>query len=530
MDYSIFLGENQEDYNDVDIMLQKVDIYTESIYREYMINTEESELKVMTESGTDEDLAFLCEEAKKSFSQKVSKTMKKIVESVSTFVNKIVTTIKEKYANKKIESALNSLEERIKADKRLANQTILIIDSEGIEKAFNVAIDKCHNVASKIKDGIEEGSSEILDKINEEINEINDTYQKKKKEIESKKREINMGFSIPYFRSRLKYTEKEKFSPNVFIKISDGASSLKEKLLLKLNTMIGHFNKEIWSVHLACLMDTFKKIKEKLTFKGSKSDESKENKKDKEKEVKRETEKSEKEKPKKEEVKEESAMGNSEKIDAINFEMEMMDDRFEDLFESVYLEAYTSYGGDPEDAFDGEIDYFYEGANLDARAYFKEFRKEYKTDMKQIKSEMREGKYSSAKIHLKRLEKSVQKTKALIRSCDSTTGSVVIGYFVHWVPTIKRDLLMSLIPFVGITAVAITRLVENIKGILDSIKETREKGESISIDNFNLYKNNLMNQMDTFLKAIKKMEELADKMDKAEDVLKKELKKEEKKK
>ena len=141
-----------------------------------------------------------------------------------------------------------------------------------------------------------------------------------------------------------------------------------------------------------------------------------------------------------------------------------------------------------------------------------------------------QGKYSSAKIHLKRLEKSVQKTKALIRSCDSTTGSVVIGYFVHWVPTIKRDLLMSLIPFVGITVVAITRLVENIKGILDSIKETREKGESISIDNFNLYKNNLMNQMDTFLKAIKKMEELADKMDKAEDVLKKELKKEEKKK
>ena len=59
MDYSIFLGENQEDYNDVDIMLQKVDIYIESIYREYMINTEESELKVMTESGTDEDLAFL---------------------------------------------------------------------------------------------------------------------------------------------------------------------------------------------------------------------------------------------------------------------------------------------------------------------------------------------------------------------------------------------------------------------------------------------------------------------------------------
>ena len=102
MDYSIFLGEIQEDYNNLDIMIQKIDIYIESMYREYMINREESELKVMTESGTDDDLTFLYEEAQKSFSEKASRTMKKIIDSVSTFVNKVITTIKEKYANSKL--------------------------------------------------------------------------------------------------------------------------------------------------------------------------------------------------------------------------------------------------------------------------------------------------------------------------------------------------------------------------------------------------------------------------------------------
>ena len=242
--------------------------------------------------------------------------MKKITDSVTDFTNKISDTVREKYANAKIKSAIDTLENRIKSDKRLSNVKISIIDSDGIEKTFNEAIDKCHSVASKIKDGIEDEASEVSKKINAELNTINEAYQKKKKEIESRRKEINLSSAIPYLKSKIKYTEKKEAINNVFVKISDNGSSLKKKILLKINTMIAQFQKEMISVNLSTISDIFKKIKEKI-------------------------------KPQSKEVKQEST---APIYDFEDSEIEAMEECLENILEETYMGAFVHYGGNPQEA------------------------------------------------------------------------------------------------------------------------------------------------------------------------------------
>ena len=316
MEHSLYLGDLQKDYEEIDITLKKVDIYIESMYREFIINKEESELKVLTESGTDDDLTFLYEKAEEAFSERASKTMKKITDSVTDFTNKISNTVRKKYANAKIKSAIDTLENRIKSDKRLSNVKISIIDSDGIEKTFNEAIDKCHSVASKIKDGIEDEASEVSKKINAELNTINEAYQKKKKEIESRRKEINLSSAIPYLKSKIKYTEKKEAINNVFVKISDNGSSLKKKILLKINAMIAQFQKEMISVCLSTIPDIFKKIKEII-------------------------------KPQSKEVKKEST---APIYDFEDSEIEAMEECLENILEETYMGAFVHYGGNPQEA------------------------------------------------------------------------------------------------------------------------------------------------------------------------------------
>ena len=323
---SIFLEELQEDYNDLDIILQKIDIYIESTYREFMINKEESELKVMTESGTDEDLLFLYEKAEESFSGKVSATMKKISDSVSTFADKVSETVKKKYTGSKFKEALDRLDTKIKTNKNLSNQTVSIVDTEGIKKAFDEAVDKCHSIASKIKDDVGEGSSEILNKVNTEINAVDETFQKKKKEIESKTKEIKLSEAISQLRSKINFAEKKEVVKNLFVKISDKASSLKKKFLLKINTMIGNLYKRMLSSCFSRIPGVLSKIKEKVKSVNF-------------------------------EVKDKTNKQVTESTNIEDPDIVALEECLENILETTYSNAYIHYGGMEENVSFDEYDY-----------------------------------------------------------------------------------------------------------------------------------------------------------------------------
>lgn len=67
--------------------------------------------------------------------------------------------------------------------------------------------------------------------------------------------------------------------------------------------------------------------------------------------------------------------------------------------------------------------------SLDARAYFKKFRITYKINLKEIKSLIKEKNFTDAKQKIDESKRELKMTKNYIKSCDSTIGSIIFGFF-----------------------------------------------------------------------------------------------------
>ena len=83
--------ESEKQFN---ITIKKADIFTEASYKNLEINRQEADLKVLTESGTYDDLNYLYEAASEGFVNKVKKAIEKIADSLVEFIDKIVTKVK----------------------------------------------------------------------------------------------------------------------------------------------------------------------------------------------------------------------------------------------------------------------------------------------------------------------------------------------------------------------------------------------------------------------------------------------------
>ena len=71
------LDSFEDDIRDADLIFHKINIFVESSFRDLEINQAESELKVLQESGTNEDLSYLYQEAAKDYAEKAKATIKK---------------------------------------------------------------------------------------------------------------------------------------------------------------------------------------------------------------------------------------------------------------------------------------------------------------------------------------------------------------------------------------------------------------------------------------------------------------------
>ena len=97
--------------------MMKITAYTERAEREYEINLKQADLKVMTESGTCDDLEYLYEAAGDSLGGKIAKAMKKIKESVAKFFKGIKDKIASLLGSKKTQSGIASLENKLRGSK-----------------------------------------------------------------------------------------------------------------------------------------------------------------------------------------------------------------------------------------------------------------------------------------------------------------------------------------------------------------------------------------------------------------------------
>lgn len=265
MSSSLFLEEFEDFSSNADNMIEKVSIYTESLYREYLISKEQSELKVLTESGTEEDLTILYEAAEKSVKGKFGAALQKLLNILIEYKNKIVETIRNKYISVKGTNLIKKLEKLIKSNSKISNLTIEISDASFLESEYEKLIDQCHKLGSKASSI---SSDESLKSMEDEAGKLEEASIKIRKEYEKIKKKISLSSAIDFFKSLIDKAQKEVVNKDIFTKIKENASILKERILTKINILISTLKKKIMESRLRCIGEIISKIKSVIKNKG----------------------------------------------------------------------------------------------------------------------------------------------------------------------------------------------------------------------------------------------------------------------
>lgn len=165
--------------------------------------------------------------------------------------------------------------------------------------------------------------------------------------------------------------------------------------------------------------------------------------------------------------------------------------------------------------------YIREGTNLDIRAKYKSFKKEYKIKMKEIKDAIKKENYSIALKRAKELKDMLNIVEKSVNNEISTTGSVIFGFFTDWTVSWLRTFALCFVPFIGAPLSAIWSFIDSWG---KPIKKNA-KSEVLSKDDFNFYKNNVesrLKYMNSCIdKLIKKIENEAMTNKKAESQIEK---------
>ena len=96
--------------NRYDVNAMKIDAILEATHREYEINCTASELKVMQENGTSDDLNYLLEEAGNGMVEKVLAALKKIREAIMKFFRDIKDKIISIFSKPENEEKVEQIE------------------------------------------------------------------------------------------------------------------------------------------------------------------------------------------------------------------------------------------------------------------------------------------------------------------------------------------------------------------------------------------------------------------------------------
>lgn len=167
--------------------INKCDIFAESSFREFHINCMESELKVLTESGTEDDYKFLVEAAEESLFERIKKSIKKAVEALREFIRRTVEKIKGTVAADKAKQALTKLKNLVSENPILKKEKIEMNDLTAEFKAIDKGTHKLNAKLTKIKSG------KVNERDTEDINEIIEETEKDRKNIADKTTAVSIS-------------------------------------------------------------------------------------------------------------------------------------------------------------------------------------------------------------------------------------------------------------------------------------------------------------------------------------------------
>ena len=196
------LSSIDEDSRNFDIMSRKIDIFIESSYRDYLIEREEAELKVLTESGT--ELTELYTEAEEKLKDRMKKTIQKIKENLMNFIKAIISKIRSLFTSKKTKDTVNQIERKVEKNPKLKNKEVKYKDTTEEEKCILDAIHKTDKKIAEMK------SRPITSNGREDLKKINDECSKKRKAIAAGAvTVVGLGAAIGLFKKYSNKTEKD---------------------------------------------------------------------------------------------------------------------------------------------------------------------------------------------------------------------------------------------------------------------------------------------------------------------------------
>ena len=254
MNYISLLEELIPIYEDTSYNINKINVYTDSIFREYVIEKEESELKVLKESASDEELENLYQEAKTNLGNKVDLSVKKLVTSVKTFDAKVSENVRSKFKSGETTRKLKKAEEKLKKNPKSGKAKVEIIDAESEIKNIEKTIDELHKLAMNNAD------ENNIGKLMDEANDINTSCQKERKRLDKSPIECQVALVLPILKKRVISCSKEIEIDKYFIPVKSDDNVQKKQLVTKINGMIAQLIKEKKSVLYAGVNDAYKKI------------------------------------------------------------------------------------------------------------------------------------------------------------------------------------------------------------------------------------------------------------------------------
>lgn len=219
----------------MDINIMRSNAYTEMAISEAAISAEEAELKVFTESGQNEDLVALYEQAQDGFIGKVKKAIEAIIKAVKEFFATLKDKIIAIFSKKELETSLEQIEKKSKLNPFLRNAKVEVQDGEKANSVFKAYMEKIKTFVTRIKSG---------DKVtSEEVDDAREEFFRKHAVALGATAALTVAASVALIRKKLKSTGKD---------VSDCESGVAE-ILDKANGVVSSKGDSITSEAAALL-------------------------------------------------------------------------------------------------------------------------------------------------------------------------------------------------------------------------------------------------------------------------------------
>lgn len=161
----IYLADANKRYN---VANAKIDAYCESMVAQYAINCKKAELKILQESGTEDDLNYLYEAAEGGAVESLKKAIEKIIEAFKKFVNEIKLKILSIIASKETDKNIEAIEKKVRFNPFLSKKKVKVEDTKKQLAVVAWAQAEYQKLISKIKSG-KEVSPEEATQVHEEF-------------------------------------------------------------------------------------------------------------------------------------------------------------------------------------------------------------------------------------------------------------------------------------------------------------------------------------------------------------------------